>query len=171
MNAIKAIESRYKVEHGHIYLQGTSMGGGVVLKVASEQPDIRSVVAISPYVGADVFVQWYLSNEQNAITHTKELYAGITDAYGPFHPNELIYQKESIDYKKITAPTLLLQGTGDETTQWQTVQALYNEMKAAHKNVKFDLVKDADHGFTGPFASVAGDAETLWYAKYGEGTS
>lgn len=171
INAIKAIQSRYKVIKGHIYLDGTSMGGGVVLKVASEQSDIRSVIATSPYVGANVFTQWYLSNQQSAIPHTKGIYIAITNDYGPFDPSQPIYQEESINYRNISAPTLLLQGTGDQTIQWQTVQALYHDMKADHKPVRFDLVKGANHGFTGSFDSVRGDAIVLWYGKYGEGAS
>ena len=171
INAIKAVQSRYKVIKGHIYLEGTSMGGGVVLKVASEQSDIRSVIATSPYVGANVFTHWYLSNQTSAIPHTKDIYIAITNDYGPFDPSQPIYQEESINYRNISAPTLLLQGTGDQTIQWQTVQALYQDMKADHKPVRFDLVKGANHGFTGSFASVGGDAIVLWYGKYGEGAS
>ena len=170
INAIKVIESKYKIETGHIYLQGGSMGGGVVLKVASEERGIRSVIAVSPYLGANFLANWYLANQQSAILNTKAVYAELTYIYGPFNPNKPIYQRESIDYKEIQAPTFLVQGTGDQRVQWQAVQAFHDDMKADHKQVELDLVKHANHGFTGSYDLYLHDAVTLWYAKYGEGT-
>ncbi|GEO28109.1 hypothetical protein AAC03nite_38940 [Alicyclobacillus acidoterrestris] len=66
-NAIKAIQSRYDVEAYHIDLLGTSVGGAVVLKLASERPDIHSVLAVSPFIGWDSMGEWAKSNLQNPV--------------------------------------------------------------------------------------------------------
>ncbi|WP_206919745.1 alpha/beta hydrolase family protein [Alicyclobacillus suci] len=143
-NAIKAVESHYHVKPDHIDLLGTSMGGAVVLKLASERTDIHSVLAVSPFVGWDSMGEWAKNNLKNPAA--SKWYNDMTTVYGPFKPSTPKYQAVSIDYTKIHAPTLLLQGTADPTVPWQSVQFFYNELKQANKNAHLILVPGAGHG-------------------------
>lgn len=147
-NAIKAFKGYFDsnkhfphVEKGHLYVEGGSMGGGVALKLASERSDILSVVAISPFVGWDIKAEWEKAHDQGAFEQ-------FTFYYGPYRPNATKMKTDSVDYTKIKAPTLLVQGTKDPNVEWQTVQILYKKMKADHKDVTFKLVKGGNHGLT-----------------------
>ena len=70
-NAIKAVTNYFnhkkdvkKIEEGMLFLRGYSMGGGVVLDVASERKDVTSVIAISPFVGWDISGAWDEKNKK-----------------------------------------------------------------------------------------------------------
>lgn len=147
-NAIKALTSYFNsnkklpnIEKGHTYLIGVSMGGGVALKVASERDDIVDVIAESPFVGWDIWGAWDK-------THNDSVFETMTFNYGPYVPSSQKYKEESIDFKKITAPVLLVQGTSDQFTPWETVQTFYNDMKSVHKHVTFNLIKGGNHGLS-----------------------
>ncbi|GMA63784.1 hypothetical protein GCM10025859_42240 [Alicyclobacillus fastidiosus] len=66
--------------------------------------------------------------------------------YGPFKPSSQKYESVSVNYKKIHAPTLLLQGTADPTVPWQSVQFFYDELRQTNKNAHLILVPGAGHG-------------------------
>lgn len=144
-NAITALQSYLnahksgpQLEKNHIYLIGESFGGGVALKLATERKDIVYVIAISPFTGWDIQGAWFKQHDQS-------IFNALEKAYGPFNPNRSAYKKRSIDYKKIKAPTLLIQGTADPYVPWQTVQEFYNKMKSNHQNVTFKLIKGGNH--------------------------
>lgn len=158
-NGIKAVKSYFNsntklpnIEEGMIWLEGESLGGGVALKLASERHDITSLVAISPFVGWDIYGN-FLKKHQKISTDKNTLESAI-QAYGPFDPKSKAYQQESIDYSKINTPVLLMQGTADKVVPWQTVQTLYKKMKADHQNVTFDLIKGGNHGLTNKKAEM-----------------
>ena len=69
----------------------------------------------------------------------------ITKTFGSFNPQSPVIQAQSINYKKITAPVLLLQGTADSSVSWETVQTFYQKMDANHQNVSFKLIKGGHH--------------------------
>jgi dipeptidyl aminopeptidase/acylaminoacyl peptidase len=165
-NAINAIVHHFSVEPDHIYLEGVSMGGGAVLKLASERNDIRSVIAISPFVGWDIVGDWVKHNQNTTVG--RKFYAPMTRAYGPFNPSSPTYQKNSIDYKNIQTPTLLLQGTGDSQVAWQTVQTFYNNLKGTNPDTKLILFPGGAHGLHDRYQSDVIQAISQWYMKYGE---
>jgi dipeptidyl aminopeptidase/acylaminoacyl peptidase len=147
-NAIKALTHNFNsnknfpdVEKGHIYLTGYSMGGGVALKVASERKDIVSLVAISPFVGMNILADWDKK-------HNQAIYEEMKYYYGPYRPNNPKYREQSFNYKTITAPVLLIQGTNDKSVPWQTVKTLYDEMNANHQKVTFKLIEGGNHTLT-----------------------
>lgn len=152
-NAIKAVKSYFQpnknrpvIEGGLISLYGISLGGGVALKVASERSDIVGVIAISPFIGWDITGEFYKEHQNNSTWKNKLSYG--VKFYGPFDPKRASYQQQSIDYKKISAPVLLIQGTKDPTVPWQTAQTFYQKMKADGQNVTFKLVKGGNHGLS-----------------------
>jgi dienelactone hydrolase len=145
-NAIKSLKSYLlshkngpQLEKDHIYLSGISLGGGVALKLASERNDIVYAIAISPFVGWDISGQWYKD-------HNIGMFDSMKEAYGTFIPTVDNYKSNSIDYKKIKVPVLLVQGTDDPNVPWQTVQTFYNELRSNNQNVTFKLIKGGDHG-------------------------
>lgn len=165
-NAIKAVMGKFSVEHNHIDLAGTSFGGGVVLNLASQRGDIHSVIAISPFVGWDIVGAWAVKNKTNNTLAAKK-YKVMTYYYGSFNPNSSKYKNESINYKNIHAPTLLLQGKGDTSVPWQTVQSLYNDMKTTNHHVKLDLIPWGTHGLHGQFQQETNNYIMQWNKKYG----
>ncbi|WEH07779.1 alpha/beta fold hydrolase [Alicyclobacillus fastidiosus] len=169
-NAIKAIQSHFQVEPNHIYLEGASMGGGVVLKLATERNDIRSVIAISPFVGWDEEGKWAVSAKKQNPRALSE-YNAMVDHYGPFKPNSPTYEKESIDYTKIHVPALILQGTDDANVEWQTVQLFYNDLKPTDSYAKLILFPGGHHGLHGKYQQAVNKDISEWYTKYGEGAS
>jgi esterase/lipase len=162
MNYFNSLKETRHIQH-QIYLSGISMGGTVVLKLAAEREDIQTVVAVSPFVGWNIF-------DEFAIKHMDDEYvAGFfkagEDAYGSFDPDSQEYRDQSIPFEKIKAPTLLIQGTNDQTIPWGTVQALYDKMKENRQDVAFNLVEGGDHALTNK-QGVLAQIMTEWYAKH-----
>ncbi|GGH77133.1 dienelactone hydrolase [Pullulanibacillus pueri] len=168
-NAIKAIKTYFNnhekypnIQDGHLYLQGVSMGGGVVLNIASERQDVLSVVAISPFVGWDIFGNYCEEHQDNPIWKNYLDYA--VRVYGQFNINLPAYKEQSIDYKKITAPVFLIQGTADKNVPWETVQTLYKKMKKNKQRVTIKLVDGGNHALSNK-EDLLNQALTDWYDK------
>ena len=168
-NAIKAVMSKYSVEANHLYLDGTSMGGGVVLQLASERHDVRSVIAISPFVGWNIVGTWAVQNKDK-----NDMALNFYDhmlTYGTDNPNNPLLKKESVDIEKITAPVLLLQGTGDQNVPWQTVQTFYNDLKPYDKQAKLILFPGGQHGLHDRYQKQVNQDISDWFQLYGENGS
>lgn len=159
-NAINAIVHRFSVEPGHIYLQGTSMGGGAVLKLASERNDIRSVIAISPFVGWDIVGDWAQRNQSNPLGRQ---FCKAMTAYGPYNPSSPEYQRNSIDFENIHTPVLLFQGTGE--IPWQTVQTFYNDLKRTNPDTSLILFPGGSHGLHDQYQSQVIEDINQWYKE------
>lgn len=151
-NAIKAVKAYFKsvhgrpsIEDGMVWLEGGSLGGGVVLKLASKRHDVVSVLAISSFIGWDIFGNWIKNHP--GVRWARDLKIA-TKSYGPFNSDSKAFKLESINYKEITAPTLIIHGTADKVLPWQPVQIFYNKMKKYNKTVKFKLIKGGNHGLT-----------------------
>jgi len=168
-NAIKAVIHYFnnKKENRHIqdrlYLSGVSMGGAVVLKVAAERKDIYSVVAISPFVGWNLFGTWAHSHMDND-KWSSFFYSG-EEAYGRFDPQYEIYKKQSVAFEKITAPALLIQGTADDKAPWEPVKILYEKMAQNHQDVTFKLIDGGNHGLTNK-TDVLNPILYEWYSAH-----
>lgn len=156
-NAIKAIMSKYSIDPKQIDLEGVSMGGFVVLQLASERKDIQSVVAISPFAGWNIVGSWA---RQNPTTPLGEKFSP------PDLQQLLTTPNESVEINKIQAPVLLLQGENDTEVPWQTVQTLYNDMKSDNKNVNFILFPTGVHGLRNVQPKPYNDIQQ-WYGKIG----
>lgn len=165
-NAIKAVMSKFSVEKNHVYLAGVSMGGGVVLQLATERSDIRSVIAISPFVGWNIVGAWAVQNKNKSDMAWNEYGAMLT--YGTDNPNSPLLKPESVDVQKLKVPVLLLQGTGDQSVPWQTVQTLYNDIKPYDSQIKLILFPDGQHGLHDKYQTQVNEDINSWYAIYGE---
>lgn len=148
-NAIKAAavvlkQKGVKLSDHKISLMGASMGGAVVLRLASERSDIDNVVAVSPLVGLNIMMPALQKYDDHG--NFIQEFNTIEHGFGiPFNPQKKIYKQESIDYQKIKAPVLLIQGTSDDAVPWQSVQTFYEKMKAASKNVSLKLIPGGNH--------------------------
>lgn len=167
-NAITAVKkylgkNGIDIYQGETILMGTSTGGGVALKVASQQKGIASVIAISPYLGADLLGAWYKEHLDNSTY--KNYFTYMEKAFGPYNPSKSPYIKESIDYKKINVPVLLIQGKKDEIIPWQTVKRFSDNMKADGKDVTLKLVPDGDHALTNKQTELM-DTIQMWFKKH-----
>jgi dipeptidyl aminopeptidase/acylaminoacyl peptidase len=127
---------------GNVFVSGTSLGGGVGLKLATIRDDIADVVAISPYVGLDPVYPWLLENPDKDIGFL-DMYQ---DAYGDYDPKSEQTKEESINVKKINVPVLIVQGDADRHTDWHPVKSFYDELKKENDNTTFELIPDGDHG-------------------------
>lgn len=164
-NAIKAARTLKDVNRTELYVSGTSMGGAVALMLA-ERPDVKAVVAKSPWVGWSINGEWAMKNadqSQLAVLRWNEALA----RYGPVKPDSPIYQRESPDISKIKAPVLILQGTGDKVVPWQTVQDFVKDMKSAGKKIRLVLYPGGDHALTKKYTKDAIYEENTWFTEYG----
>jgi dipeptidyl aminopeptidase/acylaminoacyl peptidase len=127
---------------GKVFVSGTSLGGGVGLKLATIRDDIVDVVAVSPYVGLDPVYPWLLENPDKDIGFLDM----FQEAYGDYDQNSEQTKEESIDVKKIDVPVLILQGDADRHIDWQPVKSFYDELKKENDNTTFELIKGGDHG-------------------------
>ncbi|GGH77129.1 dienelactone hydrolase [Pullulanibacillus pueri] len=169
-NAIKAITTYFNshkpypdIQEDHIYLSGTSMGGGVALNIATLRKDITSVVAISPFVGWDIVGAYDEKHRENPIW--SGYLKNAISAYGDFDPNSSRYKAQSIDYRKITAPVLLVQGTDDYHIPWETVQTFYKKMKQHQQKVTFKLIIGGNHSLSNK-TSVLDQVISEWYNQW-----
>jgi dienelactone hydrolase len=127
---------------GKVFVMGTSLGGGVGLKLATIRDDIADVVAISPYVGLDRVYPWLLENPDKDIGFLEM----FQDAYGDYEQSSEQIKEESIDVKKIEVPVLIVQGDADRHIDWHPVKSFFDQLKKENDNTTFELMPDGDHG-------------------------
>lgn len=166
-NAIKAADSLKVVNNQCILLIGVSMGGGVVLQIASDPTysnDVQAVVAVSPFTGWNNVMQWSVKNETNPIAghYTNDAASG----YGPYNPHSRAYIENSVDVSKIDVPVLLEQGTGDKVVPWQSVEMLYDKMKKDGETAKLILYPGGDHGLTGKYSNQSYKDQEAWFNEF-----
>jgi dipeptidyl aminopeptidase/acylaminoacyl peptidase len=166
-NAISAAQSLSYVEPHKVYLIGASLGGGAVLGVAEHRSDVKSVVAISPFVGFDTEIKWFYKLGRPSTYATLDY--PILNRLGP-NPDSNTYRLLSPDAQtsSISAPVLFIQGTKDNHVIWQSVQECYEKMKNQHKTVRLVLIPGGDHYllFAQNPNKVRQEINT-WVKKYG----
>ncbi|WP_179884976.1 S9 family peptidase [Bacillus sp. AFS015802] len=127
---------------GKVFVYGTSLGGGVALKLATIRDDIADVVAVSPYVGLDIVYPWLLDNRDKDIGFLEM----FQEAYGDYDEDSEQTKKESINVEEIDVPVLILQGDADRHIDWHPVKSFYEGLKKENENTTFELIPDGDHG-------------------------
>ncbi|WP_414635238.1 alpha/beta hydrolase family protein [Bacillus sp. NTK074B] len=125
-----------------MFVSGTSLGGGVGLKLATIRDDMADVVAVSPYVGLDFVYPWLKDNPAKDIGFLEM----FQEAYGDYDPNSEQTKEESIDVGKIDVPVLIVQGDADRHIDWNPVKSFYDGLKKENENTTFELIPDGDHG-------------------------
>jgi dipeptidyl aminopeptidase/acylaminoacyl peptidase len=152
-NAIVASLTLPRVRNGKIGLFGTSMGGGVVLMLNGMRRDIAYVVATSPFVGWTTWGRWTVNHPGNALAVSH--WRTATTVYHSTNPEAPTFRRRSPDITRMSAPVLLLQGTGDTEVVWQTVAAFYRGLQHAHKQAEFVLIPHGTHGLHGRYQAQA----------------
>ncbi len=142
-----------RVRNGKIGLFGNSMGGGVVLMLNGMRRDIAYVVATSPFIGWTTWGRWTGRHPSNALAMSR--WRKATTAYHSTNPESLTFRRRSPDIARMSAPVLLLQGTGDTEVVWQTVAAFYRHLQRAHKQAEFVLIPHGTHGLHGLYQAQA----------------
>ncbi|SFM30435.1 Alpha/beta hydrolase family protein [Paenibacillus sp. 1_12] len=170
-NAIKAALSFGTVNPESIYLRGVSLGGAVALRTASERHDIKAVALVSPFVGWDVTINWMdehpSTDQDRTVVVTNR---GRAESWKKLFKADSKIEKENSLLDRISniqAPVLLLQGTGDESLVWETVQEFSDKMKEANKNVKLILYPDGNHGLHDKYQKEYLRERDSWFAEYG----
>lgn len=67
----------------------------------------------------------------------------------------------------IHAPVLMLQGTGDQSVIWQTVQDVADAMKRQRKDVKLILCPGGQHGLLDKYQQQSSKEIAQWFNTYG----
>ncbi|MCR8848011.1 alpha/beta fold hydrolase [Rossellomorea sp. SC111] len=145
---------------GKVFVMGTSLGGGVGLKLATIRDDIADVVAISPYVGLDPVYPWLLENPDKDIGFLEM----FQEAYGDYDQSSKQTKEESIDVKKIDVPVLIVQGDADRHIDWHPVKSFYDGLKKENDNTTFELIPDGDHGLMNKQEELNG-INSAWFDK------
>ncbi|MFH5183522.1 alpha/beta hydrolase family protein [Paenibacillus sp. TAB 01] len=169
-NAIRAVLSMGQIQPDSIYLHGASMGGGIALRTASERKDIKAVVAVSPFVGWDTIIEWMDNNPNEVWPPFVQSERTLAEQYKDvFSKNPGKVKENSLldRIADISAPVLLLQGTGDKSVVWQTVQHFADRMKESNKTVKLVLYPDGGHGLKDQYQKEAGREIANWIKQYG----
>jgi dipeptidyl aminopeptidase/acylaminoacyl peptidase len=171
-NAIKAAMSLGIVKPDSLYLRGLSTGGGVALRTASERHDVKAVIAVSPFVGWDEIIHWLDNNPNDSDSYSPVVISERNNAkvikdFFDMHPGTEKDNSLLDRIPDIQAPVLFLQGTGDESVIWQTVQEFANEMKIANKTVKFVLYPDGAHGLHDKYQQDSNNETINWLIEYG----
>lgn len=170
-NGIKVAMTTGSVKKDSVYLLGSSMGGGVALRLASERQDVKAVVGVSPFVGWDVNLRWL--HEHPDVT-SPEIVAQSRETadyvrFGLINVNPDSKGDYSIldRIPDIQAPVLLLQGTADESLIWQTVQDFADDLEEAGKTVKLVLYPEGRHGLDDKYQDQRNQEMTQWLHAYG----
>lgn len=169
-NAIIAAISLGDIKPDSVYLQGTSMGGAVALRTASERHDVKAIVAISPFVGWDELIHWMDSNPNVDSPQIVFQQRNLAERYKSIFKTHPETEKENslLDrINDISAPVLFLQGTGDENVVWQTVQDFADTMKDSGKTVKLVLYPNGNHGLKDQYQKEANKEVLSWFFQYG----
>lgn len=171
-NAITSVMASGQVEPNDIYLIGYSLGGGIVLKVASERNDVKAVVSVSPFMGNDEIIKWLNDHPHENTPLMKQRRSVIPyweSIWGNYQTNSSGYKGVSIidHISAIHSPVLILQGTGDQNVIWQTVSDVANQMKLEHKLVKFVLYPEGQHGLHDKYGQQSTQEIADWFDKYG----
>jgi dipeptidyl aminopeptidase/acylaminoacyl peptidase len=158
-NAIRAAQALESVDSEGIYIEGTHLGGGIALMLASSRKDIAAIVARSPFVDLDLFIgAWVKQNADN-----KEALKAL-EPYTTFHRDSGTY---TVNIDKIEAPILFLQGTGDQVTYWKDVENLYKDLLSQQKEVKLLLYDGGNNNLTDKYRQEASQATKEWFMQHG----
>lgn len=95
-------------------LWGVSMGGFVAMKLAATDPNIKAMVLKSPFPGAAAFMSWAESRLTPNSMDSTDLgdFLAIQSQEGA-NPQSRWYVHNSIVYRDITVPTLIIGGESD----------------------------------------------------------
>jgi pimeloyl-ACP methyl ester carboxylesterase len=153
-------ENEKRKSTGKVFVLGTSLGGGVALKLATIREDISDVVAVSPYVGLDIVYPWLLENSDKDIGFIEM----FREAYSDFDEHSKQTKEESIDFKKIDVPVLIVQGDADTHVDWHPVKIFYDHLIQENDNTTFELIPDGDHVLTNKQQELV-QITTAWFNK------
>ncbi|CAN7522213.1 alpha/beta hydrolase family protein [Rossellomorea sp. LjRoot5] len=145
---------------GKVFVSGTSLGGGVGLKLATFRDDIADVVAVSPYVGLDHVYPWLLENPDKDIGFLEM----FQEAYGDYDQSSEQTKEESIDVEKIDVPVLIVQGDADSHIDWHPVKNFSDQLKKENDNTTFELIPDGDHGLMNKQEELNG-INSAWFKE------
>lgn len=166
-NAITAALTLPRVRDEKIGLFGTSMGGGVALMLNGMRRDIAYVVATSPFVGWTTWGRWTVDHPGNVLAESHWLKATV--AYHATNPEAPAFRRRSPAIARMSAPVLLLQGTGDKAVVWQTVAAFYRQLQRDHKEAEFVLIPHGTHGLLGAYQARAARATRQFMRRIASG--
>ena len=166
LNAITAAESLGEVNPHALYFLGYSLGGGLALMAAGEEPAARAVAAVSPFGGFAANMEWiasHFSAQNTLITRTSD----AASQYGSLNPQAPALVRRSPDVAAIHAPVLLLQGTADHHVLYEAVQLFASQLRAAHKTYRLILYPGGHHGLHHHNQAATISAIDGWLQQYG----
>jgi dipeptidyl aminopeptidase/acylaminoacyl peptidase len=164
-DGIRAAEQLHRINAARQYVVGISLGGGLALMLAGIDQNIRAVVCVSPWVGLQITIRWYEHHAKLGSAHYREMTL-VHYLYGK-NLDAPAYNKRSPHAGLIHAPVLLLQGTGDTSVAWQTVQTFYRQLKAARKVAQLVLYPGGQHGLHGKYGPASTAALNAWFHRDG----
>lgn len=128
-----------------MYLAGHSMGGPVVVELASMDPKLFKTVVI---IAGAIDVTLEEKETWRKIMNVKPLYWLLPGAFGPSN-TELLYLKKDLiplqnDFKKITCNVLFVHGDKDTWVPIENV-AYGKKMMVNAASISVDTLHGADH--------------------------
>lgn len=136
LKALQNIRSIHVAPHD-TYLNGTSIGGFVALRLAASDPNVRAVVLTSPWPGMDAVLGW-LKPQVGQNSQDESAYETIR-SYGGANPGPWL-RRNSVVFSKIHAPILIVGGTQDTTIPPALLRYLDQQLSATDPSVELTFV-------------------------------
>jgi pimeloyl-ACP methyl ester carboxylesterase len=129
-----------KIEKRHTDLYGASMGGFVAMKLAETDNQVKAIVLLSPFPGASDFVSWIQSQPSNQINKLNMSNYFYILNQGKTHNHPSWYIKNSLVFKDIKVPVLIVGGESDPIIPASLLSQLKAKLSKYDANVELNLV-------------------------------
>ena len=142
------LKERPYLDSDRVGIWGWSGGGSMTLHAIFQYPDLyKTGVAIAP-----------VPDERNYDTIYQERYMGIPDASGG-DENDAYKKCSPITYaKNLKGNLLIVHGTADDNTHYQTVELLFDELIRHNKQFQMMVYPNRTHGLS----EGSGTTRHLW---------
>jgi len=145
------------------FVEGTSLGGYVAMKLAANDPQVRVAALLSPYPGDALFMQWLLSQPPDALDRVDLAYEkALRQAFGK-DTRSRSYGLNSFDYSRIRIPVLIVAGTSDPIMPTALVRDMYGDLRKYDRQVTLDVVP----GGHAPFNTSVGSTLDRYFLNHG----
>ena len=165
MNGFRALKeiTGLHVRRKDTILSGASLGGIVALLTAAHDPEVRGVVLISPWPGAEEMASWLESHPTAKLTTDDQLYAISLSETCSTGLQSGWCRQNSVPYQDIKVPVLIVGGAQDPKNPPGMLQAMAKDLRRFNKHVELRIVP----GGHAPMTAAAGAIEHAWYLAHG----
>ncbi len=151
------------VKRDATYLSGASLGGIIALMTAAHDPEVRAVLLISPWPGAEEAMSWLQAQPTNRLT-SGDLLDDIYLAQSCGANMQSVWcRQNSVPYQDVKVPVLIVGGTHDPLIVPAMLRAMYAHLRRYNAHVQLHFVP----GGHAPETKASFAIEQAFYAAHG----